>query len=328
MIIDRARRRHPSARLWWHRLAFVLILCALPAGMVWLIREPLGWRLPPVLEPHPAYEYRLRPNQDVRRFGQRVIVNEWGMRSPMFPRERADPREFRVLVFGDSIVAGVGFNDQSALATTLLQERLHSAMGRPVRVGNVAAGSWGPANWLGWARHVGFLGADAVVLVASAHDCDDEPESRAMHPAPRPYPTALVPAVEFAVRQRMRFQRLWVKRHPPKEPPLWTGETRSIPSLRDFLVVARAAVPRVVVVLHPESSELEQPLSGGRAVIANVAAQVGVPVVDAASAYRAASPTVEQLYHDSIHLTDHGQRVLAFVLEHTLHMTLAKRESR
>jgi hypothetical protein len=51
----------------------------------------------------------------------------------------------RVLVFGDSVV------------------------------GNVATPSWGPGNWLGWARRFGFLQATDVVLVISSHAAADNP---------------------------------------------------------------------------------------------------------------------------------------------------------
>jgi lysophospholipase L1-like esterase len=298
------------------------------ALLVWLVREPLGWRLPPVLEPHPALEYRLRPDQDVMRFGKRVIVNQWGMRSPPLPARKTDPAELRVLVFGDSVVAGVGFNDHSTLATTLLQQQLAASLRRPVTVGNVAAGSWGPANWRGWASAIGFLDADIVVLVASAHDCDDEPEYRPMHPAPRPFPAPLVPMVEFAAEARVAVQGLLRGDEPPPVDPTQPIAAPSLPALREFLGMARAGVPAVAVVLHPEVSELDEPLAAGRAAIADLATNLGIAVVDAAAEYRAARAAGDTLYHDSIHPTDQGQRALAAALERAVGLASAEREPR
>jgi hypothetical protein len=310
-----------------------LSACALAlAGTVltWVVRDYLGWRLPPVMEPHPTFEYRLRPNQDVVRFGKRVVVNEWGMRSPLMPVRKTDPTELRVLVFGDSVVSGVGFSDQSRLATSLLRYELQRKLRRTVNVGNVAAGSWGPANWFGWARSIGFLGADVVVLVASSQDCNDEPEFRRMHPAPRPYPAVLVPMVEKLARWRVAIQVL-ISKISASDPEAAdrvagrAGRAPSLPALNEFLTTARAAVPSVIVVVHPMLEELDQPPHGCRASIAAVARSAGAEVVDAAHEYRAARLAGATLYHDEIHLADAGQAALQRVLERAVMEALPER---
>ena len=90
------------------------------------------------------------------------------MRSaPLSPTRPAATR--RVLVFGDSVVWGGAVLDQSLIATERLRQLGVS------EVGNVATPSWGPGNWLGWARRFGFLQATDVVLVISSHDAADNP---------------------------------------------------------------------------------------------------------------------------------------------------------
>jgi len=72
-------------------------------------------------------------------------------------------------VFGDSVVWGGAVLDQSLIATDR-----HRQAGI-TDVGNVAASSCGPGNWLGCARRFGFLQATGMVLVISSHDTIDNP---------------------------------------------------------------------------------------------------------------------------------------------------------
>jgi hypothetical protein len=134
----------------------------------WFARHRLGLCTLPLYVSDPLTEYRLKPNQALRRFGNRIEVNAFSMRAaPLSPSRPANLR--RLLVFGDSVVWGGAVLDQSLIATDQLRQ---AGIGE---VGNVAVPSWGPGNWLGWARRFGFLQATDVVLVISSHDAADNP---------------------------------------------------------------------------------------------------------------------------------------------------------
>ena len=126
-------------------LAGCLILVA---GAELVARFGLGLGTPPLSQPHPHIEYLFQPDQDVSRFGNRVLINAYAMRTPDFAEVKpAD--EFRVMIFGDSVLNGGNLTDHAALATTLLSERLAEQRGQPVVVGNISAGSWGrETGWL------------------------------------------------------------------------------------------------------------------------------------------------------------------------------------
>lgn len=282
---------------------------ALAAGALTFMHHVLGMRLPPVLEPHSGFEYRLKPGQDTRRFDQHVFVNSHGMRSPEFPAVKASSGELRVMVFGDSVVCGVGFSSHERLATTIVAERLARRLGRPVVVGNVAAGSWGPGNWLAWAQEVGFFEADVVVLVASANDAADVRDFPQMHPAPRPYPPVLVPLVEFVAQQRLR----WLSAEPVPAPVAARPEALS--ELRSFLSLAQRAVGRVRVVLYPQVEELAGPMLAQRAALLASSRAAGVEPSLPDPRYRRHLESGAHLYHDTVHPTDAGQLLLAEVIE-------------
>ena len=114
------------------------------------------------------YEYIAQPGQDRRRFGNRILYNSHSMRC-----EELREGSLRILCLGDSILNGGTLTDHSCLATTLLSNRLSSALSQDVQVLNVSAGSWGPDNCLAYLQRHGDFGARAIVLVVSSHDVHD-----------------------------------------------------------------------------------------------------------------------------------------------------------
>ena len=59
-------------------------ICALLLAGEWFARSVLGLGDPPLSITHPRIEYLYAPNQDVRRFGKRFLVNDYSMRSAPF----------------------------------------------------------------------------------------------------------------------------------------------------------------------------------------------------------------------------------------------------
>jgi len=285
-----------------------------------LARAVLGLGDPPLSIAHPSIEYLFRPNQDVMRFGNRFVVNEYGMRSEPFPQKKA-AGELRVLVFGDSVVNGGNLTDQEDLATTLLARRLAQDLGRTVHVGNVSAGSWGPGNWLAYAREFGFFDADVVVLVASSHDAADNPTFAPLDPSTHPQTKPLLALIEGVTRYLPRYlpRSAAQAASAPSEEQVAAAMRRGLSDLREFLLLARAHAPRVLLLQHPESQEIE---SGrwqtGHESIAQVASECEVPVIQLAPALATAIQRGEQPYRDNIHVNEIGQAVLADVLQREL----------
>ncbi|MEZ5459448.1 MAG: SGNH/GDSL hydrolase family protein [Steroidobacteraceae bacterium] len=306
------------------------LLVALVSGAV-AMRDWLGLRLAPVRVPHPTIEYLYAPNQESVRAGAPIRVNAYGMRSEPFPAQRTSTEELRVMVFGDSVLAAPGLTGQDQLATTLLQRRLAQELGRPVVVGNISTGSWGPANWLAYARAFGFFDADIILLVASGHDLVDHPQFLPMHPEPRPVPDLLVPLAEFASRQRLRVidalasdppapSSAVAHSYPPLDPDLMR---RGLDDLRAFLALALNQTARVRVLLHPEQPELQGALHPGRLQIAALAEQMAIPVLLPDERYRAAAAAGEGPFLDLIHPSDAGHRLLAGLLREEVVEALA-----
>jgi len=301
-------------------VALVVASLLLVAGAV-AMRDWVGLRLAPIRVPHPEIEYLYAPNQQSVRGGAPVSVNAYGMSSAPFPAHRTDADELRIMVFGDSILAAPGLTGQDQLATTLLQRHLARELGRPVVVGNVATGSWGPGNWLAYARTYGFFDADVILLVASGHDHADNPEFLPMHPRPRAVPEFVVPLAEFASQQRLKLLEALAMRRAAVEPvdvPASATDPdsvrRALDDLRAFLQLARKHTSRVRVLLHPELPELQGKIHPGRAQIAALAQSLSIHACLPDAQYLEAPEAGASLYLDLIHPSDAGHAMLARLL--------------
>lgn len=299
----------------------ILSTCVAAVGTTLLLAElvaryGLGLGDPPLYLADPFTEYRLKPNQHLRRFGHRIDVNANGMRSSPLAAS-LPPGGRRLLVFGDSVVWGGAVLDQGQIAT----ERLKRS--GIAEVGNVAASSWGPGNWLGWARRYGFFQATDVVLVISSHDAYDNPGPKpfrgdANHPLQAP---------RFALEegaQRYLLPRLGLAPPAaslPQGPALLQAEPRSpadgrvnvaLQDLRTFLQLAVASGARVAVVQFADRQEAATgQFSPANGWIRAVVRQEGVPSLQAGPIFRGCGP-ISTLYTDAIHpYTAAGQACLA-----------------
>ena len=303
-------------------LITLAVLCALLLAGEWFARSVLGLGDPPLSITHPRIEYLYAPNQDVRRFGKRFLVNDYSMRSaPFAARKGADER--RVLVFGDSVVNGGNLTDHQDLATTRLAHDLRPfAGGKKVVVGNVSAGSWGPGNWLAYSQAYGFFDADVVVLVASSHDVTDNPTFAPLDPNTHPTKKPLLALTEGLTRYLPRYLPAFLRggsMSEGKQEPTGQDRARGLADLRAFLLAARASGAAVVLVQWPERDEVAAGVpAGGFADLTELASETGVRNVLAAPAVAAALARGRAPYRDKIHPNDEGQQVLAEVLRREL----------
>lgn len=115
------------------------------------------------------YEYFYKSNQNVWRFGNQIITNEFGMRS----NELDKKKQITILEFGDSVLNGGAHIDQDNLATYIEERILNEKFNNQVQVLNVSAQSWGVSNAYAYLKKHGDFNASIIVLVFSSHDLHD-----------------------------------------------------------------------------------------------------------------------------------------------------------
>jgi hypothetical protein len=303
-------------RLW--RL-FALIVILLICGELFA-RFYLGLGDPPLSQTHPTIEYLFKPNQRVHRFGNLFQTNRYGMRSDDFPPQKRDPRELRVMVYGDSVVNGGNLTDQSRVATSILQRTLTEELHRPVIVGNISAGSWGPPNEFSYLKQYGFLDADVVALVLSSSDYDDAPTFEPLNPLTHPTEAPMSALWEGLTRYLPRYLRGRMINESGVVPDVQEIANKrdievSLQAERDFLELAKEQGVKVLVVQHWTASELHgrTPLQG-HTDIHRVALDAAVPIYEDADKLQAFLNAGRNPYRDDIHLNDNGQQALAELL--------------
>lgn len=273
-------------------------------------RLVLGLGTPPLSIPHPQIEYMFKPGQSVLRFGNRIEINQYGMRSEPFEAQPAFG-ECRIIAFGDSVLNGGSLSDQGAIATAIWRSELSRQRAGPVVVGNVSAGSWGPGNWLAYVRQYGFFGANLVVLAISSHDIYDNPEFGELDPSTHPQSVPRSSLVEGLTRYLPKIAAMFYSAGPERAtaplPPPGRGER----DLQAFLREAKAAVPRVVVVQFLERAEFDTGPMEGYRLIGQIAEREGVTMISSEAIFRQAMAENGEQFRDSIHPNDAGQAALA-----------------
>lgn len=262
----------------------------------------LGLGTPPLSVAHPTIEYMFAPDQNLYRFGNHQVYNEYGMRSGLMDQV-TQPR--RVLVFGDSVLNGGTLSDHSNLATTL-------ATDAGIFYGNVSAGSWGPQNMVAWIDEYGLLDASALVILISSHDLYDVPGFAPLdpqtHPIERPFSALTEGIARYVPRYLPRFL---ASAAPKMSPPDLTDRVSAAGSVADFIDRAEDAGVKLCAIQHKERDEIGiAPTSNSQNIHAIFDAR-GVPVLDFGVALSAAS---ENPFRDDIHINDYGQELLAEAL--------------
>lgn len=284
-------------------LAALVILGCLEAAL----RFGAGLGDPPLVELTPDTEYQLLASRSYERFGNRIEINNFGMRGPDMTAA-ADPQERRVLLIGDSVIYGNHFLDQaetiSAQMTRALQAEAGLANCRPEALA-AAASSWGPVNQAAFLARTGALDAALAMIVVSSHDLYDTPRPRG-HVIPyrlAPPVGAIGDAVEsLAERARRQFA---------PAPAILSRAERQAASLRalDQLAAQLAAedVP-LVMIYHPTVPERQTGLAPEQTVFSDWATgrNVAYAVLDAANG--------PGMYRDHIHPTADGARDIAKAL--------------
>jgi lysophospholipase L1-like esterase len=141
----------------------IIVLAEIALRVIW------GFGTPVLYTESKNYEYIYSPNQSVRRYGNLINTNSFGMRSS----EPSQKDSIRILYLGDSVINGGMPTDQDDLSSTLLSKKLSDMFKKPVNVLNISAGSWGPDNAAAFLKEHGTFQADAIVVLFSSHDAYD-----------------------------------------------------------------------------------------------------------------------------------------------------------
>jgi lysophospholipase L1-like esterase len=304
------------------KIILCLTICGAISGELFC-RYILGLGDPPLSITHPKIEYMYKPNQDVNRFGNRILINQYGMRTENFSPHKQSTQESRVMIFGDSVVNGGNLTDHQRLATTIVQNKLKNSNNNPVIVGNISAGSWGPGNWLEYAKEYGFFEADTIVLVISTHDYVDNPTFAPLNPNTHPQHKPICALIEGFTRYLPRYLPIlnlekinseinW-RPQPENEKISQFDINEGLKNLKKFLLMAKQTGADVYVVQYWARGEVEKNIfeSEGHQKINQLVRGLKIPIFQSGKEFQNAYKHGDNPFRDDIHPNDKGQELLA-----------------
>jgi lysophospholipase L1-like esterase len=291
-----------------------------------IVVELVGRRIglhTPVLYEATAYGYRVAPNQDIRRFGNRVFYNAQGLRSEP-STAKASVGTTRILCIGDSVTYGGTQSDQSVTYPYLLAAAL-KRRGANTEVLNASAGGWAPENALGWMQAMGLFDSRIVIIQLGTHDLVQRPAAAEVvgrHPQ--------FPDRSPALALQAMASRLWVKlvrdRHDSDGTNTDSNSAytradadrvnRTVDRLIEMIRIARAE-PLILFVEQPAALEPRDELTEyAKAELTRLADRHQVRIVHTAPALDRQGGTAN--YRDAVHPNEAGNRILAELLADAL----------
>lgn len=281
-------------------------------------RFGLGLGDPLLYETGPDYGYRVVPNQDLQRFGNRVFYNAEGLRSGPI-KSQPPSGTIRVLCVGDSITYGGAQADQAETYPYQLQAILNRQNSRKFQVLNASAGGWGIANAEGYLRQAGIYHSQIVVLELGSHDLFQPKASGEIvgHSVSFPEQKPLLALQEGIVRY---FIPRFLPGLAAPEPNLQAAPTkqdlaRNLASLDRIAKLVRARKAKLIVLLveQPDEFEPQTPLATlSKKMLAQKAKDLNLLYANSKQAFNQAGGP--KLFRDGLHPNSQGNRVMAWVV--------------
>ncbi|XPM55949.2 MAG: SGNH/GDSL hydrolase family protein [Leptolyngbya sp. IPPAS B-1204] len=284
----------------------------------------LGFGNPLIYIADPQIGYLLAPNQQTRRFGKHIAINQYSMRSPNITATR--PQEtLRVLLLGDSIVNGGWWTDQSQTISALLQQQLQSQSlpNRQVEVLNASANSWAPRNQLAYLQRFGSFEAQMIVLVINTDDLFAAAPTSVVVGRDRNYPERKPVLGLIEVLQRYLLK-------PKPIPELATVQAEAgdrvganLAAIQQIQQFAEKQNAKFMLLMTPLLREVELPGSRdyeqkARQRLQAFAQTNRIPLIDCLPLFNSLKQP-ETIYRDHIHLNPSGnQRVSTLILQQIL----------
>ncbi|BAY37639.1 hypothetical protein NIES2111_19780 [Nostoc sp. NIES-2111] len=314
------------------KLIFLIILL-ISLGLIAVeigLRSLFGFGNPLIYIGDEEIGYLLAPNQRTRRFGNRIDINEYSMRSGSVAKTPA-PTSRRVLLLGDSIVNGGWWTDQkntiSSLLTLSLSSSTHDNF-QQVEVLNASANSWGPRNQLAYLQRFGSFQSQVVVLVINTDDLFATAPTSLPVGRDRNYPDKKPPLALIEVWQR------YLKKEPPN-PELAAVQKEggdrvgiNLDTISKIAEFTRQNNSKFLLVMTPLLRELGEPGPRdyeikARQRLKDFTQSQQITYIDFLPIFNATGD-FKALYQDHIHLNLQGNQVVSQELERSLLPLLQK----
>lgn len=270
--------------------------------------------------------YLLAPNQKTKRFGNRISINEYSMRSPAIAKKRP-PSTLRIFLLGDSIVNGGWWTDQDQTLSQLIanQVQTHINKEKPplekIEVINASANSWGPRNELAYLQRFGTFNSQVIVLVINTDDLFGTAPTSVPVGRDRFYPSHKPPlAIVEAITRFSRYQ-------PPPEMAAVNAEKGdrvgfNLEAIGKIQEIVKQSDAQFLLAMTPLLREVGKPGPRdyeikARDRLTEFTKERNITYIDFLPIFKA-TETPETLYRDHIHLSPEGNQKVTEVMSQQL----------
>jgi GDSL-like Lipase/Acylhydrolase family len=297
----------------------ILVLMGLLVALEIGLRSLFGFGNPLIYLGDDQIGYLLAPNQHTRRFGNKIEINQFSMRSS--PLEKIPtPSTLRVLLLGDSIANGGWWTDQKNTISNLMMNSLKSAIAdkyQQVEVLNASANSWGPRNELAYLQRFGNFAAQVVVLLINTDDLFATSPTALPVGRDRNYPNSKPALALIEVWQRYLTQPQPIPELKAIQQEAGDRVGANLEAINKIQALANQHNSKFLLAMTPLRRELGQSGSldyeiKARQRLSDFTKAQQIPYIDFLPLFNAA-PNPQTLYHDTIHMNLQGNQFVSQV---------------
>lgn len=304
------------------------IVLAAIVGLIVLLELSLriifGFGNPPLYIADKEIGYLLAPNQKVRRFGNRIEIDRYSLRSESFTEKRSDDT-LRVFLLGDSIINGNWWTDQARTISALVEKQLKSDLEgsfERIEVLNASANSWGPRNQLAYLKRFGTFEAQIVVLAMNTDDLFATAPTSLVVGRDRSYPDRKPKSALFEIFNYFLFSSQPIAGMAEVNAEKGDRVGLNLEAIREMKSIAERAKAQFMLVITPLKREIDESSQKdyerkARERLAEFTQTEQIPYIDFLPLFRAAQQP-ENLYRDRIHLSPEGDLLVSKTIESLL----------
>lgn len=295
------------------------------------LRFFLGFGNPPLYLADEKIGYLLAPNQETRRRGNKIKINQYSMRSDEISPQKAE-KTTRVFLLGDSIVNGGWWTDQKSILSALIKQELGNELAiNQLEVFNASANSWSPRNELAYLRRFGLFEADILVVVINTDDLFGTAPNSAIVGQDPNYPDTkpFLALIELYERYLKKTQPIAESKQIKQEGGDRVGF--NLEAIDQIKAIADNNQTQFVLALTPLKRELKEGSKNheqkARKRLQEFVYQRKISYIDFLPLF-AASPQPELLYRDHIHLSPQGETIVSQTITEAIQPIIKEREKR
>lgn len=300
---------------WFGGLLAALVLIEV------VLRFGFGFGRPLLYVADETMGYRLAPNQKVRRFGNRILINEHSMRADaiaLTPRKNT----LRLFLLGDSLANGNWWTDQSDILSTEIAKALQPKLPPQydkVEALNASANSWGPRNELAYLDRYGTFDSHVLVLLLNTDDLFGTQPTSLQVGRDRNYPNQNYPLATAEILSRLFKKDSLIPGLKEIQGEGGDRVGKNLDAIDSIYQHATRSNGKFILVLSPLKRELSGPRDYelvARQRLQEWASKNDVIYLDLFSTFVAEETDKNTLYRDHIHLSPLGnQRVSQLIAD-------------